>query len=69
MSVLEGIKHRYRLKMDFGKENTPWRIQLVMSSLPSIQLPKSMRGDGVRPICALESILGGGDIKLKNRHW
>jgi hypothetical protein len=40
-----------------------------MSSLPAYQLPKSMKGHGVTPLCSVESVLNHEDMKLKNRHW
>jgi hypothetical protein len=69
VSVMEGIKHQYRLKIDLGKERVPWKTQIVMSSLPATQLPQSMKRDGVKPVCIVESVLSNEDMKLKNRHW
>ena len=69
ISVAEGIKHRYRLKLDLGDERVPWKTQIVMSSLPANQLPKSMKREGAKPVCIVESVLGNTDMKLKNRHW
>lgn len=69
VSTAEGIKHHYRLKIDYSRFASPWRATLVMSSLPAYQLPKSMKSHGVKPLCSVESILDRGDMKLKNRHW
>jgi len=69
VSTVEGIKHPYRIKIDYGKERSPWRATLVMSSIPAYQLPKSMKSQNVKPLCSLESVLDRGDLKLKNRHW
>jgi hypothetical protein len=66
---MQGIKHRYRLKIDLGKERVPWKTQIVMSKLPATQLPISMKRDGVKTVCTVESVLSDGDMKLKNRHW
>jgi hypothetical protein len=66
---MEGIKHNYRIKIDHGKDRSPWRATLVMSSLPAYQLPNSMKSQGVKLLCSLESVLDRGDLKLKNRHW
>jgi len=40
-----------------------------MSTLPPEQLPRSLKHNGAKTICALESVLSGVDMKLKNRHW
>jgi ABC-type xylose transport system substrate-binding protein len=40
-----------------------------MSSLPAIQLPRSMKRAGVKTVCAVESVILDSDMKLKNRHW
>ena len=69
MSTAEGIKHQYRIKIDYSKYASPWRATLVMSSLPAYQLPRSMKGHGVTPLCSVESTLDRADMKLKNRHW
>jgi hypothetical protein len=69
VSIVEGIKHNYRIKIDHGKDRSPWRATLVMSSLPAYQLPNSMKSKGVKVLCSLESVLDRADLKLKNRHW
>lgn len=50
--VAEGIKHRYRLKIDLGKEQLPWKTQIVMSTLPAGSLPRSMKHPGVKTLYA-----------------
>jgi Tfp pilus assembly protein PilW len=40
-----------------------------MSSLPAVQLPRSMKRGGVKTVCAVESVISDSDMKLKNRHW
>lgn len=52
-----------------GQEQMPWATQVVMSSLPANQLPRSLKRDGARAVCAVESLLKSQDLKLKNRHW
>lgn len=44
-------------------------MQVVSSALPVSQLPTSMRMEGVKPVCGVESVLNERDMKLKNRHW
>ncbi|KAK5083734.1 hypothetical protein LTR05_006239 [Lithohypha guttulata] len=65
----EGIRQQHRLKLDLGKERHTWRTQIVCSSLPPTQLPKSMKWEGTKPVCVVESIIDGADLKLKNKHW
>ncbi|KAK5047574.1 hypothetical protein LTR84_006671 [Exophiala bonariae] len=69
VSVKQGIKQHYRLKLDPGREQLPWKTQIVMSALPVHSLPTSMRMDGATTVCALESVPDYWDLKLKNRHW
>jgi hypothetical protein len=67
--VIEGINHPYRLKLNLGTERVPWKTQIVTSSLPAYQLPRSMKYEGARTVCTVESLLSEHDLKLKNRHW
>lgn len=69
VSIMEGVRHQYRLKLTLGKEHLPWRTQIVMSTLPIAHLPRSMKWEGVKPVCTVESRLNPADMKLKNRHW
>lgn len=69
MTVKDGVKHPFKRKLNLGQENMPWSTQVVMSSLPASQLPRSLKKDGARAVCAVESILKQQDLKLKNRHW
>jgi len=69
ISSVDGVRKRYRLKLNMGKEKTPWRTTLVMSSLPISRLPKSTRADGVRPLCSVESTINASDMKLMNKRW
>jgi hypothetical protein len=48
--VKDGIKHHYRLKIDLGKEQIPWKTHIVMSTLPSGQLPRSMKHPAVKTL-------------------
>ncbi|KAK5112470.1 hypothetical protein LTR62_004227 [Meristemomyces frigidus] len=64
-----GICQPYQIKLDMGKEVQPWRTYVVMSSLPARQLPQSMKREGARVICAVETKLRSTDMKRKNRHW
>ena len=69
MTADYGAKQRYRLKLAMGKEREPWKTRIVMSSLPANQLPSSMRREGAREVCAVETVLSPEDMKRKNRHW
>ena len=64
-----GASQKYRLKLAMGKERDPWKTRIVMSSLPANQLPQSLRREGAREVCAVETILNPRDMKRKNRHW
>ncbi|KAK5077366.1 hypothetical protein LTR70_010308 [Exophiala xenobiotica] len=69
ISVRDGIRLHYCLKMNLGEENKAWKTQFVMSSNPSTQLPQSTKHGGVKTICTVESRLNSAGMKLKNRHW
>jgi len=42
---------------------------MVMSTLPVAELPRSLKKEGAKPVCAVESVLSHRDMKKKNRHW
>jgi hypothetical protein len=42
---------------------------MVMSTLPASELPRSLKKEGSRSVCAVESVLSDRDMKRKNRHW
>lgn len=69
VSVKDGIRHHYHMKLNPGSEGMPWRTQIVRSSLPPKDLPPSMHRDGWRAVCQVEAGLNTRDMKLKNRHW
>lgn len=69
VTVKDGVQHPFKRKLNLGQERTPWATQVVMSFLPANQLPRSLKKDGARAVCAVESILKSQDLKLKNRHW
>jgi hypothetical protein len=64
-----GLKQQFQLKMNQGEENNPWKVQIVMSSLPSDQLPQSLSQKGAHRVCDLDISIEDVDKKLKNRHW
>ncbi|KKK14585.1 hypothetical protein ARAM_005798 [Aspergillus rambellii] len=47
----------------------PWMAQIVMSTLPLHQLPRSMSQSGARLICELEVDMSNVDKKAKNHRW
>ena len=69
ISIRDGIKHHYKLKLDPAKVNAPWKTRMVMSNFPASELPRSLKKEGARSICAVESVLSYRDMKRKNRHW
>lgn len=68
MSVSEGIKQHYSLKVPLGGETQPWITHVVMSTLPADQLPNSLNKPGARRLCQVKSRLPV-DMKLKNGKW
>jgi hypothetical protein len=68
VSVQEGVKQHYSLKVQPGLEHLPWMTQIVMSTLPAQLLPTSLNKEGAQRVCKVESLLPQ-DLKLKNRRW
>ncbi|KAJ5287537.1 hypothetical protein N7478_003223 [Penicillium angulare] len=59
-----GLTKPFQLKMDPGREEEPWNVQIVMSHYPLESLPRS-----VQRVCNLNISTENVDKKLKNRHW
>lgn len=68
VSVEQGVKQHYSLKVQPGQEHLPWNTQVVMSTLPAHLLPKSLNKSGAQHVCKVVSSLPQ-DMKRKNRHW
>ncbi|KAK5086586.1 hypothetical protein LTR05_003754 [Lithohypha guttulata] len=68
VSVSDGVKQHYSLKVLPGQENQPWTTQVVMSTLSANELPSSLNKPGANRLCKVESSLPS-EMKLKNRHW
>ncbi|KAJ5930551.1 hypothetical protein N7466_006044 [Penicillium verhagenii] len=64
-----GLAKSFQLKMDKGRENDPWKVSVVMSTLPPDELPSSLSHRGVQRVCDLDISTEKVDKKLKNRHW
>ncbi|RJE19671.1 hypothetical protein PHISCL_07991 [Aspergillus sclerotialis] len=64
-----GITKPFQLKMDLGRENEPWKVHIVMSTLPPENLPRNARQKGTQLVCSLDISTDNVDKKLKNRHW
>lgn len=69
MSLTSGVERLYRLKLNMGQEEMPWSTRVFMSAYPRTQLQKSLREEGVRPLCAIEARLKPSDMTRKNKHW
>ena len=69
----DGVLKQYWLKIPADKVGTPWKTDIIMSTLPPGLRPTalSQNQDEAKVICRIESLLKGDvvDIKLKNRHW
>ncbi|KAK5734826.1 hypothetical protein LTR17_008596 [Elasticomyces elasticus] len=69
VDVKQGINQRFRNKIALGRERDPWRTAIVSSSLPTNQLPQSLRHEGVKQVCTIETVLDTHDMKRKNNKW
>jgi hypothetical protein len=69
VSVKDGVAHPYYLKLNRGAEQIPWSTHIVMSSLPTELLPRSMKHQGVKPLCVLESCIDDRALTIRNKHW
>ena len=69
MSAEKGVARPFKRKIDPEKVRMPWTVQILMSTYPSNQLPRSLKWPGAKAICAVESVVQEKDMKLKNRHW
>jgi hypothetical protein len=67
--VKDGVAKPFKRKLDPGQERMPWSCQILMSTNPATQLPQSLRGQGAKAVCAVQSLMNDKDMKLKNRHW
>ena len=59
----------FQLKVDPGRENEPWKAEIVMSTCDPASLQRNMSENGVQRVCNLEVSTQCVDRKLKNRHW
>lgn len=64
-----GLTKPFQLKMDPGRADQPWKVQIVMSYHPLETLPRNMSQGGVQRVCNLDISTENVDRKLKNRHW
>ncbi|OKP09724.1 hypothetical protein PENSUB_4995 [Penicillium subrubescens] len=64
-----GLTKQFQLKIDPGRESEPWRVSIVMSTLPPDQIPHNLSSKGAQRICDLDISTDSVDKKLKNRHW
>jgi len=55
--------------MGISQENDPWKVHIVMSSLPPDQLPQNLNQNGAHSVCDLDISTDNVEKKLKNRHW
>lgn len=69
VSAETGVSRHYRLKLELGKVKEPWRGQVVMSTLPAEQLPRSLKQRGVLDVCRLEVALQREDLRRRNHRW
>ncbi|KAK6441672.1 hypothetical protein LTR95_002088 [Oleoguttula sp. CCFEE 5521] len=69
----KGKPHPYRRKIPLGQEHTPWRTQIVMSTLPKDRLPKSLPAnrpsENGKELCEIEAVLDPKTLRRKNHKW
>jgi len=64
-----GVTKPYKMKIKPGDEWKTWKTQVVMSMLSKEQLPRSLKHDGAKVLCEVESVLNDVEMKPKNQHW
>ncbi|KAK4545934.1 hypothetical protein LTR36_002498 [Oleoguttula mirabilis] len=69
VDIKDGINRRFRYKIPVGRERDPWRTLIVKSNMPPKELPRSLRHDGVRPVCTVEAVLDPCDLQARNNKW
>jgi hypothetical protein len=57
------------MKIKPGDEGKTWKTQVVMSMLSKEHLPRSLKRNGAKVLCGVESVLKDVEMKCKNRHW
>jgi len=67
-----GREHKYRHKIEMGREQEPQRTKIVTSTsgrntLPK-SLPKAQSGDGVS-VCDIVAVLDQSSLRRKNTRW
>jgi hypothetical protein len=69
----QGLEHKYRHKVEMGREHEPPRLKVVTSTssarrdLPK-SLPKTQTGDGVS-VCDIVALLDRTSLRRKNHRW
>lgn len=69
VDATQGINHRFRYKIPLGRERDPWHTRVVMSTMSARNLPKSLKHDGVKVVCKVETVLDQDDMKRMNHKW
>ena len=69
MLAEEGVRQKYRMKLATGQEKNTHVVNIVMSTLPANQLPRSMKHPGAKSVCDIEFELSAADMKTKRRWY
>lgn len=69
MVSINGVSKPFRTNLNPNNRSSPWKASIVMSVLPVERLPRSLKQDGAKLVCEVESTLPGIEMKTKNRHW
>lgn len=56
-------------KIDAKDRYKIWKTQVVMSSLPTERLPRSMRQPGAKLVCNIDAKMDGMSLVPKNDRW
>ncbi|KKK15548.1 hypothetical protein ARAM_004684 [Aspergillus rambellii] len=64
-----GVSKAFQRKINPKEVSQPWVAQIVMSTLPKRQLPRSMSQPGAGLVCNLEVDMASVERKPKNHHW
>ncbi|KAK2801616.1 hypothetical protein FQN50_007677 [Emmonsiellopsis sp. PD_5] len=64
-----GMTKYFHQKVHPLRVDDPWQVQVVMSTLPPEQLPKSIAYEGAERVCEIDIFTDGAEKKLKNNRW
>ncbi|KAK4982639.1 hypothetical protein LTR50_007651 [Elasticomyces elasticus] len=69
VDVKKGVNQSFRCKIPLGRERDPWHTRVVMSRMPARDLPRSLKHEGAKVVCKIETELDPCDLRPKNDKW